>query len=127
MYQLLLIINLLCAVLLIGAVLMQQGRGAEMGSSFGRGAQGSLVGVAGTANFFSRITSLLATGFFATALALAVIGKDSTTESVIEGIREADGELVPAGDAAGSGEAGADSLPAVEGQDSGGEVPAVRE
>ena len=95
MYQLLLVFNLVCAVLLVIAVLMQQGRGAEMGSSFGRGASGALVGSVGSANFVSRATSLLATGFFASALAMAIIGKEDITERVLEGIEDA-GEVVPA-------------------------------
>ena len=95
MYQLLLVFNLACALLLVIAVLMQQGRGAEMGSSFGRGASGALVGTTGSANFVSRATSLLATGFFASALAMAIIGQKDVTERVLEGIGDS-GEVVPA-------------------------------
>lgn len=84
MYQILLVINIICALLMIFAVLMQQGRGAEMGSSFGRGASGSLFGSSGSANFLSRSTSLLALGFFITALSLTVIGNGGNTESILE-------------------------------------------
>ena len=116
MYQLLLAFNLICAVLLVIAVLMQQGRGAEMGSSFGRGASGALVGASGSANFVSRATSLLATGFFASALAMAILGQGDIAEQVLEGLDEA-GESVPAVPAVGgAGEpapAAGDEVPAV--------------
>lgn len=64
------ILHLLAAVSVIVLVLLQQGKGADMGASFGSGASGSLFGSTGSANFLSRFTAVLATTFFITSLAL---------------------------------------------------------
>ena len=63
--------RLLIALAVIGLVLMQHGKGADMGAAFGSGASGSLFGATGSANFLSRSTAVLATVFFVTALLLA--------------------------------------------------------
>ncbi|MBF2735216.1 MAG: preprotein translocase subunit SecG [Betaproteobacteria bacterium AqS2] len=73
MYTLLLVVNIAVALVMVVVILLQQGRGAEMGSSFGGGARGSLVGISGSTNLLSRTTSVLAVVFFATALALGVV------------------------------------------------------
>ncbi|HDL1939961.1 TPA: preprotein translocase subunit SecG, partial [Mannheimia haemolytica] len=62
------IVYLVVAVLLIAFVLMQQGKGADAGASFGAGASATVFGSAGSANFLSRTTALLATIFFAISL-----------------------------------------------------------
>ena len=67
---LLLAAHVLVAVALIGFVLLQHGKGADMGAAFGSGASGSLFGAAGSANFLSRTTAVLAAIFFATSLGL---------------------------------------------------------
>jgi preprotein translocase subunit SecG len=59
---------------MIGLVLVQQGKGADMGASFGGGASGSLFGATGSANFLSRSTAIAATVFFLCTLALAYFG-----------------------------------------------------
>jgi preprotein translocase subunit SecG len=59
---------------MIGLVLVQHGKGADMGASFGSGASGSLFGATGSANFLSRSTAVLATLFFICTLALAYFG-----------------------------------------------------
>ena len=64
------IIHLLVAAALIGLVLMQHGKGADMGAAFGGGSSGSLFGSSGSANFLSRTTAVLATIFFLTSLGL---------------------------------------------------------
>jgi preprotein translocase subunit SecG len=58
---------------IIGLVLLQHGKGADMGSGFGGGASGSLFGATGSANFLSRATAVLATAFFLTSLGLAYL------------------------------------------------------
>jgi preprotein translocase subunit SecG len=58
---------------IIGLVLLQHGKGADMGSGFGGGASGSLFGATGSANFLSRATAVLATLFFLTSLGLAYL------------------------------------------------------
>jgi preprotein translocase subunit SecG len=65
---------LLSALGVIGLVLLQHGKGADMGAAFGSGASGSLFGASGSANFLSRTTAVLATVFFVSTLALTYIG-----------------------------------------------------
>jgi preprotein translocase subunit SecG len=64
-------LQLLTALTMIGLVLIQHGKGADMGASFGSGASGSLFGASGSANFLSRSTAAAAAVFFACTLALA--------------------------------------------------------
>ena len=68
---LILAVQLLSALAMIGLVLIQHGKGADMGASFGSGASGSLFGASGSANFLSRSTAACAAVFFACTLALA--------------------------------------------------------
>ena len=65
--------HVLVALAIIGLVLLQHGKGADMGSGFGGGASGSLFGATGSANFLSRTTAILATLFFLTSLGLAYL------------------------------------------------------
>lgn len=71
LYVVVWIVNIVSALAVIGLVLMQHGKGADMGAAFGSGASGSLFGATGSANFLSRSTAVLATVFFVTALLLA--------------------------------------------------------
>lgn len=64
------ILHLLSATSVIVLVLLQQGKGADMGASFGGGASGSLFGSSGSTNFLSRTTAILAASFFVTSLVL---------------------------------------------------------
>lgn len=64
------IVHVLVAVSLVGLVLLQHGKGADMGAAFGSGASGSLFGATGSANFLSRTTAALATVFFLTSMGL---------------------------------------------------------
>ena len=66
----LLVLHLLVAVAICGFVLLQHGKGADMGAAFGSGSSGSLFGAAGSANFLSRTTAILAAVFFASSLGL---------------------------------------------------------
>lgn len=76
MEQLILIAHLLIALAIIGLILLQQGKGAEMGASFGAGASQTLFGSAGGGNVLTRATALLATAFFITSFALAIVARD---------------------------------------------------
>jgi preprotein translocase subunit SecG len=67
-------VQLLSALVMIGLVLVQHGKGADMGASFGSGSSGSLFGATGSANFLSRSTGVCAAVFFACTLALAYFG-----------------------------------------------------
>lgn len=69
-----LVCHVLIAVLLIGLVLFQRGKGADAGAGFGAGASGTVFGARGSANFLSRTTAGLATLFFCTSLGLAYLG-----------------------------------------------------
>ncbi len=80
-------VQMLSAVAMIGLILVQHGKGADMGAAFGSGGSGSLFGASGSANFLSRATAVLATLFFACTLALAYFGnlRPSSSGSVLEG------------------------------------------
>ena len=67
------VVHVLTAIVLIGLVLMQHGKGADMGAAFGTGSAGSLFGSSGSANFLSRSTAVAATLFFITSLSLTYI------------------------------------------------------
>ncbi len=67
------VIHVLTAIVLIGLVLMQHGKGADMGAAFGTGSAGSLFGSSGSANFLSRSTAVAATAFFITSLSLTYL------------------------------------------------------
>ena len=69
-------LQILAALVMIGLVLIQHGKGADMGASFGSGASGSLFGATGSANFLSRSTAACAAVFFVTTLALAFFAND---------------------------------------------------
>ena len=85
-FSLVLTIHILVAIAIIGLVLMQHGKGADMGAAFGSGASGSLFGATGSANFLSRTTGVLAAVFFVTSLTLAYVAsnKPKTTGSVMQ-------------------------------------------
>ena len=86
LFSVVLTVHILVALSIIGLVLMQHGKGADMGAAFGSGASGSLFGATGSANFLSRATGILAAVFFATSLALAYVAssKPKTTGSVMQ-------------------------------------------
>jgi preprotein translocase subunit SecG len=86
----LLILHLLVAVAICGFVLLQHGKGADMGAAFGSGSSGSLFGAAGSANFLSRTTAILAAIFFASSLGLTWFATTRTAPSGVmqKGIME---------------------------------------
>lgn len=73
LYEILLIVYLIVAIMLIGAVLLQQGKGAEMGASFGAGGSNTVFGASGSGNFMTRATAILATAFFVVSLTIGSI------------------------------------------------------
>ena len=75
------IAHVIVALSIIGLVLLQHGKGADMGSGFGGGASSSLFGATGSANFLSRATAALATVFFLLSLALAYLATNRPRES----------------------------------------------
>ena len=81
MLNLVVALQILTALVMIGLVLIQHGKGADMGASFGSGASGSLFGATGSANFLSRSTAACAALFFACTLALAFFANDRARPS----------------------------------------------
>jgi preprotein translocase subunit SecG len=80
-----LVVHVLIAVLIVGLVLLQRGKGAEAGAAFGAGASGTVFGSRGSANFLSRSTAVLATLFFLSSLTLAFFsGQRSEPASLME-------------------------------------------
>ncbi len=79
--NLVVVLQILAALVMIGLVLIQHGKGADMGASFGSGASGSLFGATGSANFLSRSTAVCAGVFFCCTLALAYFSNDRSRAS----------------------------------------------
>jgi len=102
MLTIVLAVQMLTALAMIGLILLQHGKGADMGAAFGSGASGSLFGATGSANFLSRTTAVLAAVFFACTLLLAYFGnlRPADSGSVLERAG------VPAAAPAASGPAG---------------------
>lgn len=80
-------VQMISALVMIGLILVQHGKGADMGAAFGSGGSGSLFGATGSANFLSRTTGIMAAIFFACTLLLAYFGnaQPRTGSSVLEG------------------------------------------
>ncbi len=74
------VVHVVTAVVLIGLVLIQHGKGADMGAAFGSGSAGSLFGSSGSANFLSRSTAVAATIFFLTSLSLTYLNSRPALE-----------------------------------------------
>ena len=84
MQTLVLVLHILAAVGIVVLVLLQHGKGADMGAAFGSGSAGSLFGSAGAANFLSRTTAVLAAVFFATSLGLTYFSAPSKSGGVTQ-------------------------------------------
>ncbi|MCR4304782.1 MAG: preprotein translocase subunit SecG [Gallionella sp.] len=91
------VIHVLTAVVLIGLVLMQHGKGADMGAAFGTGSAGSVFGSSGSANFLSRSTAVAAAIFFITSLSLTYIYSHSAPQQgVMDKVEPAATQPAPA-------------------------------
>lgn len=95
----LLIVHVLIGIGVVALVLLQQGKGADVGAAFGSGSAGSLFGSSGSANFLSRSTAVLATAFFLTSLTLTYFASGKgETQGVIERAKDAPAKApTPAG------------------------------
>ena len=107
LFPLILTVHILIGATIIGLVLLQHGKGADMGAAFGGGSSGSLFGATGSANFLSRTTAVLATVFFITSLALSYMAtnRPQAPASVMEQVQTqpaAPVEQAPAQPAAGA-------------------------
>lgn len=94
--NLVLIVQLLSALAIIGLVLVQHGKGADMGASFGSGASGSLFGATGSANFLSRTTAVAATLFFGCTLGLAFLSNSRTAAPTSDSVLDRAAVVAPA-------------------------------
>ncbi len=95
LHTIILTLHIIAALSVIGLVLLQHGKGADMGAAFGSGASGSLFGSSGSANFLSRATAVLAAVFFVTSLGLSYIAtsRPKVSGSVMD---SAPGQSAPA-------------------------------
>lgn len=121
MEQIVLIVHVLAALAIIGLILLQQGKGADMGASFGSGASQTLFGSSGSGNALTRATAILALVFFLTSLGLAYVAKQksmSADEVIDAGIPtlEESRDVAPIDDM---------EIPAVDA--GGGDVPVIPE
>ncbi len=103
--NLVLVLQLVAAMVMIGLVLVQHGKGADMGASFGSGASGSLFGATGSANFLSRSTAVCAGVFFVCTLALAYLSNGAAMRAPTSTGTVLDEAAIPAGAAASAGAA----------------------
>ncbi|MEN3295502.1 MAG: preprotein translocase subunit SecG [Burkholderiales bacterium] len=81
LFTIIVVVQVLSALAIIGLVLIQHGKGADMGAAFGSGASGSLFGATGSSNFLSKSTGVAAAIFFAATLALAFVGHKQAPSS----------------------------------------------
>lgn len=117
-----LIVHVLAAACIIGLVLMQHGKGADMGAAFGSGSAGSLFGATGSANFLSRSTAIFAVIFFLSSMGLSYLSFEQSKSVGI--MRSQETQQVPA---AAGGPAAEDAqvvpVPAAEGDSKVNEIP----
>ncbi len=124
-------LQMITALVMIGLILVQHGKGADMGAAFGSGGSGSLFGASGSANFLSRTTAVLAAVFFACTLMLAYFGNapQPTGSSVLEGAAltapapAASGAAQIPGTAAPAPTAGAVAVPPAKAASGAGQIP----
>ena len=97
LFNLIIVVQVLSAVAIIGLVLLQHGKGADMGAAFGSGASGSLFGATGSSNFMSKSTGVAAAIFFSATLALSYISTQHNNGAVSGGVMD---KAIPAAPAA---------------------------
>ena len=116
--SLILVAQVLSALGVIVLVLLQHGKGADMGAAFGSGASGCLFGATGSANFLSRSTGVLAAVFFASTLAISIISSKTGTVAAPKSVMDqvpAAGAPAGVGAIPGAAPAAGDSVPAASG------------
>jgi preprotein translocase subunit SecG len=123
----LLALQMLSALIMIGLILVQHGKGADMGAAFGSGGSGSLFGASGSANFMSRATAVLATVFFVSTLALAYFSGVRPTNTGSGSVLEKAAVTAPAVPASGAAPipTGAEPAPANAVSATGAAAPAA--
>ena len=89
-------VQMLAALVMIGLILIQHGKGADMGAAFGSGSAGSVFGASGSANFLSRTTAVLATVFFVATLTLAYFGNQRPVNNSVDSVLDRSVSTAPA-------------------------------
>ena len=84
MESIIIAVHIIIALAIIGLILLQQGKGAEAGASFGGGASQTVFGSQGGGNFFAKITAILAFLFFVTSFTLTIVAKNQSVTSLVE-------------------------------------------
>ena len=104
LFTFIIVVQVVSAIAIIGLVLLQHGKGADMGAAFGSGASGSLFGATGSSNFLSKSTAIAAVVFFCATLALAFVGNKrvGVAGGVMESLPAAPAATVPAAPATGA-------------------------
>jgi preprotein translocase subunit SecG len=118
METLILVLHVAAALCVIGLVLLQHGKGADMGAAFGSGSAGSLFGSSGSANFLSRTTAVLAAVFFVTSLGLTYLASHKGRPEGVMSTRQ-EAPVEPAKDIP----APSSAVPAPDGESKANEVP----
>ena len=111
MYTLLVIVHVIVCTLMIGAILLQSGKGAEIGAAFGGSSQ-TVFGSRGPANFLSKFTVVTALVFMLTSLSLAILAKDRNFSSTVIDLNKKPASTAPAEPAAPSSPGGESKAPA---------------
>ncbi|OYZ68672.1 MAG: preprotein translocase subunit SecG [Methylophilaceae bacterium 17-43-7] len=106
MEKIILVVHILAAAAVIGLVLLQHGKGADMGAAFGSGASGSLFGVSGSSNVLSKLTAVFVAVFFVTSLTLAYLASHRSSNGSVINTGE-----IPAVDTKGSVQLDASTIP----------------
>ena len=119
--KLIVVLHILVALGIIGLVLLQHGKGADMGSGFGGGSSASLFGATGSANFLSRVTAALATLFFISSLGLSYFATHQPSAS--GGVMDSVKELPPPAKPAVKPKPAAPAAPAQGGSSKAKEIP----
>lgn len=121
LFSAIIVVQVLSSLAIIGLVLVQHGKGADMGAAFGSGSSGSLFGASGSSNFLSKSTGIAATIFFCATLALAYLGNRPVAGQggVMQNLPEA---AAPADNAAETPSTPGAAVPAA-GPDSTSEIP----
>lgn len=96
MYSFVLVVHILLAILMIALILVQHGKGADAGASFGGGGAATVFGASGSGNFMTRLTAILTALFFVTSLTLAVYAKKQTQSvNVLPGTEQVQQNTAP--------------------------------
>lgn len=124
-----LVVHVIAALAIIGLVLLQHGKGADMGAAFGSGSAGSVFGSSGSANFLSRTTAVIATIFFVTSIGLTIFSSKKTADKglmaqpVEQPAQSLPGQIPAPPSSAPASSVPVPSVPAAAGEGKAGDVP----